>query len=242
MAGHSKWANIKHRKSRQDAKRGKEFTKVIHEISASVKLGGEGADNPRLRQAIDKAMAVNMPRSTIDRAIKRAAGGEDNADYQEIVYEGYGPGGSAVYIEALTDNKNRSVAEIRHALSRYNGNLGAAGCVAHLFNRLGVLEVLEVKDEDKLFEDALAGGAIEVEEAGEEEGNYYLQSNAEDLHKLRSSLAEDGYKLGTSEISMFAKSQMEINGDERDKLRKLYDMLDDLDDVQNVYCNVALDD
>lgn len=240
MAGHSKWANIKHRKSRQDAKRGKEFTKIIREITASVKHGGDGMDNSRLRQAIDKGLAANMPRATIDRAIKRGVGNEEGVEYQEVVYEGYGPGGSAVYIEVLTDNKNRAVAEIRHALTKSGGNLGAAGCAAHLFDKLGVVEVQEVTDEEKLLSDALEAGATEMEEA--EDGNYYIQTEPADIHKLRDALTMHDYKLGNAEVTMLAKNQMELDSDGLDKISKLYDALEDLDDVQNVYCNVALDD
>ncbi len=242
MAGHSKWANIKHRKSRQDAKRGKEFTKVIREITAAVKMGGDGNDNPRLRQAIEKAIGVNMPRVTVDRAIKRAAGGEETANYQETIYEGYGPGGSAIYIEALTDNKNRSVAEIRHVLSRNGGNLGAEGCAGHLFDRVAVLEVKNASDEDKLLLDALEAGATEMEVAGDEKGHYYLQTNSTDLQKLSDSLAEIGYTLGEREITMLPHTSLTIDDDSLNKLRNLYDDLEDLDDVQNVYCNVTLSD
>ena len=238
MAGHSKWANIKHRKSRQDAKRGKEFTKVIREISASVKTGGDGKDNPRLRQAIDKAMVVNMPRATIDRAIKKAAGGEEGVEYSEILYEGYGPGGSALCIEVLTDNKNRSVAEVRHALTKYGGNLGAAGCAVHMFDRRGLLEVKDIADEDKFLEDALEAGAQEIDN---ENGSYYLQTAPTDLHKLNDTLKAAGYTLGSSEITMLAKNMAELSERDLEKMRSLYDALDDLDDVQNIYCNVALE-
>lgn len=240
MAGHSKWANIKHRKSRQDAKRGKEFTKVIREITAAVKQGGDGDDNPRLRQAIDKAIGVNMPRATVDRAIKRAAGGEETANYQEAVYEGYGPAGSAIFIETLTDNKNRTVAELRHVLSRSGGNLGSDGCASHLFNRVGILEVKSVSDENKLLNDSLAAGATEMEEGDREEESFYLQAPTNDLYKLVAALEAKGYTLGERAITMIPRDLLTINRDNLSKIKSLYDELEDLDDVTNVYCNVVL--
>ncbi len=255
MAGHSKWANIKHRKSRQDAKRGKEFTKVIREITVAAKESGE--DSPRLRQAVEKALSVNMTRVTIDKAIKRALGGEEGLDYQEVIYEGYGPGGSAIYLEVLTDNKNRSVAEIRHALSRRGGNLGAAGCAAHLFAKLGVIEVKGVTDEDQLLLDALDAGASEMEAAGESDADadesangdteeasstYFLQSPPGDLQNLRAALEKNNYEIGNAEVTMLAHTNIELSADDLIKIKNLYDDLDDLDDVQNIYCNVSLDD
>ena len=247
MAGHSKWANIKHRKSRQDAKRGKEFTKVIREITVAAKESGE--DSPRLRQAVEKALSVNMTRVTIDKAIKRALGGEEGLDYQEVIYEGYGPGGSAIYLEVLTDNKNRSVAEIRHALSRRGGNLGAAGCAAHLFAKLGVIEVKGVTDEDQLLLDALDAGASEMEATGESDSDteeagssYFLQSAPGDLQNLRDALEKNNYEIGNAEVTMLAHTNIELSEDDLIKIKNLYDDLDDLDDVQNIYCNVSLDD
>lgn len=246
MAGHSKWANIKHRKSRQDAKRGKEFTKAIREITAATKTAGE--DSPRLRQAIEQALAINMPRATIDRAVKRAAGSEEGEDYQEVIYEGYGPSGSAVYLEVLTDNKNRSVAEIRHTLTRCGGNLGASGCAAHLFDKIGVVEVKGVADEEQLFMDAVDAGATEMENAGDNDAetgdnrsNYYLQSAPSDLQALRDAMDKKGYEIGGSQVTMVAHTNIELSEDGLTKMKNLYDALDDLDDVQNVYCNVSLD-
>ncbi|MBE8182352.1 MAG: YebC/PmpR family DNA-binding transcriptional regulator [Candidatus Portiera sp.] len=245
MAGHSKWANIKHRKSRQDAKRGKEFTKAIREITAAAKTSGE--DSPRLRQAIEQALSINMTRVSIDKAVKRATGSEEGEDYQEVIYEGYGPKGSAVYLECLTDNKNRSVAEIRHTLTRCGGNLGASGCAAHLFDKVGMVEVKGIKDEDKLFMDAVDAGATELENAGDdtdgEDGSsiYYLQSSPSDLQNLRAALEKKDYEIGSSQVTMLAHTNVELTEDGLEKMQKLIDALEDLDDVQNVYCNVALE-
>lgn len=241
MAGHSKWANIKHRKSAQDAKRGKLFTKILREISAAVKVGGSGDDNPRLRQAKDKAMALNMPRATIDRAIKRAAGGEETADYQTIVYEAYGPGGSALYIEALTDNKNRCVAEIRHSLSRYGGRLGTDGSVAYLFYKCGLMEVKGVKDEERLLQDAIDSGAQDVQ-AGDE-GNFYIQGDPARLIQMAESLTKKHYQLGYKDVVMAPHQPVVLSDDDSAaKLRQLISSLEDLDDVANVYSNVAMVD
>ena len=238
MAGHSKWANIKHRKSRQDAKRGKTFTKLLREIAAATKTGGGGDDNPRLRQAKDKAMALNMPRTTIERAIKRAAGGEDNTNYQSIIYEGYGPGGSAIYIEALTDNKNRCVAEIRHSLSRYGGSLGTGGSVSYLFQKLALLEITNVENEDKLLQDALDSGAQDVQRG--EGKSFYVQGEPNMLIQMAEILKEKDYQLGYQDVVMQAHQPVTLKGADAEKLKELLSMLEDLDDIANVYSNVEL--
>ena len=240
MAGHSKWANIRHRKSRQDAKRDKIFTKLLREIVVAARAGGNEDDNPRLRQAKDKAMAFNIPRATVDRAVKRVAGGEDTANYQTIIYEGYGPGGSALYIEALTDNKNRCVAEIRHTLSRHGGRLGTDGSVAHLFRKFALLEITNAKDEDKLLQDALDSGAQDVQE-GEDDG-FYVQGAPHQLIRMANILKEKNYELGYQDVVMRAHQPVTLKATDVEKLKQLLSQLEDLDDVANVYSNVELID
>lgn len=237
MAGHSKWANIKHRKSAQDAKRGKLYTKLLREIVVAVKV--DGIDSARLRQAREKAMALNMPRSTIDRAIKRATGDEENTDYQTIVYEGYGPAGSALYIEALTDNKNRCVAEIRHSLSRYGGRLGTNGSVAYLFYKSAMMEVKGVENEEQFLQDAIDGGAKDVQAA--DEGNFYVQTDPSQLTQLEESLNAKSYQLGYKDIVMVPHQPFVLSDvTEMEKLGQLLTSLADLDDVANVYSNVEM--
>ena len=238
MAGHSKWANVKHRKSAQDTKRAKIYTKLLREITAAAKLGGAGDDNARLRQAKEKAVALNMPRATIERSIKRVIGGEENADYQSIVYEAYGPGGSALYIEALTDNKNRCVAAIRHSLSRYGGRLGTDGSVAYLFTKKAVIEILGVENEEKLLEDALDVGAGDVQ-AGEER-NFFIQGSAVNFIKMQESLTRKQYLLGYKDLVMEAAQLLDLNEDDRCNLMNLISSLEELDDVANVYSNANL--
>jgi len=237
MAGHSKWANIKYRKSAQDAKRGKLFTKLLREIVVAVKV--EGVDSSRLRQAKEKAMALNMPRSTIDRAIKRAAGGDEDIDYQTIIYEGYGPAGSALYIEALTDNKNRCVAEIRHSLNRYGGRLGTNGSVAYLFYKSAVMEVKDVASEEQLLQDAVDEGAKDVQAI--DGGNFYIQTDPTQLVQLEESLNAKGYQLGYKDIVMIPHQPLVLSDSTvMQKLRQLLNSLADLDDVANVYSNVVM--
>lgn len=236
MAGHSKWANIKHRKSAQDAKRGKIWTKLLREITTAVKIGGAGEDNIRLRQAKGKALAFNMPRATIERGIKRAAGGEDDADYQSVVYEAYGPGGSALYIESLTDNKNRCVAAIRHSLGRYGGRLGTNGSVAYLFAKKAVVEVIDVQDEERLLQDAIDAEAGDVQ-AGEE-GNFLVQGDAAVFMRLQEVLTQKQYQLGYKDIVMVAQQLLMLTEEHSQNLKELIAALEDLDDVTNVYSNV----
>ncbi len=235
MAGHSKWANVKHRKARQDAKRGKFFTKALREITVAVKQGGAGEDNPRLRQAKEKALTLNVPGKTIERAIARALGGEGGENYSEVVYEGYGPGGVAIYIETLTDNKNRTVAEIRHILGRFGGNLGREGCVAHLFKREGLIELAGVADEGQLLEDATNAGAEDMQSG--ENGIFYLQTAADNLVAVKEALRDKKYEISYADITMSPLDVCLLSTDKHEKLQSLLEYLEDLDDVRSVYSN-----
>ncbi len=192
MAGHSKWANIKHRKAAQDKKRGKLYTKIIREITVAARLGGgDPSDNPRLRASVDKALGANMPKDTIDRAIQRGAGGGEGADVEELVYEGYGPGGIAILVEAMTDNRNRTVAEVRHAFSKFNGNLGTDGSVAYLFEKKGIISFEPGFNEEQIMEVVLESGAEDIEV--EEDGSIVITTAWEELSAVRQSLRESGF-------------------------------------------------
>ena len=222
MAGHSKWANTRHRKAAQDAKRGKIFTKIIRELVTAAKLGGGDPDaNPRLRAAVDKALANNMTRDTLNRAIARGVGGDEDSNMETIIYEGYGPGGTAIMIECLSDNRNRTVAEVRHAFSKCGGNLGTDGSVAYLFSKKGVIS-FEKGDEDTIMEAAL--------EAWEEMG------------KVRDALEEAGLKADSAEVSMIPSTKADMDAETAPKLLRLIDMLEDCDDVQEVYHNGEISD
>jgi YebC/PmpR family DNA-binding regulatory protein len=236
MAGHSKWANIKHRKAAQDKKRGKIFTKIIREITVAARLGGgDVADNPRLRAVVDKALAVNMPRDTIDRAIQRGAGGADGATVEELVYEGYGPGGVAILVEAMTDNRNRTVAEVRHAFSKYGGNLGTDGSVAYLFNKQGVINFAPGADEEKVMDIALEAGAEDID--SEDDGALSVTTPWESLSDVVDALKSAELPPDHSEVTMLASTTVDCDLDLAQKVLRLIDALEELDDAQEVYSN-----
>ncbi len=239
MAGHSKWANIKHRKAKQDAKRGKLYTKLIREITVAARMGGgEPADNPRLRIAVDKALDANMPKDTIERAISRGAGGQDDANVEELTYEGYGVGGVAVLVEVMTDNRNRTVAEVRHAFSKHGGNLGTDGSVAYLFKKCGVLSFAPGTNEEQLFEAALELGAEDVVE--ETDGSLSVFTTPEAFSDLVADLTTRGLAPDHAEVTMLASTQVACEAEQAEKVAALLEMLEDLDDVQNVYSNAEL--
>ena len=240
MAGHSKWANIKHRKAAQDAKRGKIFTKLIREITTSARLGdADPANNPRLRAAVAAALTSNMTRDTINRAIARGAGGGDGEQLETIVYEGYGPAGSAVMVECLTDNRNRTVAEVRHAFSKCGGNLGTDGSVAYLFTKKGVLTFVGA-DEDALMDAALESGADDV--VTEEDGTIEVYTTPNDFGTVLDGLEAAGFKPESAEVTMIPSTEAELDAETAPKLMRLIDMLEDLDDVQEVYHNGSISD
>ena len=240
MAGHSKWANIKHRKAAQDAKRGKIFTKLIREITTSARLGdADPANNPRLRAAVAAALTSNMTRDTINRAIQRGAGGGDGEQLETIVYEGYGPAGSAVMVECLTDNRNRTVAEVRHAFSKCGGNLGTDGSVAYLFTKKGVLTFVGA-DEDALMDAALEAGADDV--VTEEDGTIEVYTTPNDFGTVLDGLEAAGFKPESAEVTMIPSPEAELDAETAPKLMRLIDMLEDLDDVQEVYHNGSISD
>lgn len=240
MAGHSKWANIKHRKAAQDAKRGKIFTKLIREITTSARLGdADPANNPRLRAAVAAALTSNMTRDTINRAIQRGAGGGDGEQLETIVYEGYGPAGSAVMVECLTDNRNRTVAEVRHAFSKCGGNLGTDGSVAYLFTKKGVLTFVGA-DEDALMDAALEAGADDV--VTEEDGTIEVYTTPNDFGTVLDGLEAAGFKPENAEVTMIPSTEAELDAETAPKLMRLIDMLEDLDDVQEVYHNGSISD
>ena len=238
MAGHSKWANIKHRKASQDAKRGKLWSKLIREVTVAARLGGGSvADNPRLRAATDAALAANMPKDTIDRAVQRGAGGAEGADVEEIVYEGYAPGGVAVLVEVMTDNRNRSVAGIRHAFSKHGGNLGTSGSVAYLFRKLGVVSFAPGADEDAVLDAALEAGAEDVD--SDDDGSMSITTAPDAFGGVVDSLTAAGLVPDHAEVSMVASSYCDCDADAAQKVLRLIDALEDLDDVQNVYSNAS---
>ena len=241
MAGHSKWANIKHRKARQDAKRGKLWTKLIREITIAARLGGgDPTDNPRLRAAIDKGLGANMPKDTIERAVSRGAGGQDGSDVEELVYEGYGVGGVAVLVEVMTDNRNRTVAEVRHAFSKYGGNLGTDGSVAYLFNRQGVINFAPDTDEEKVMEVVLEAGAEDIE--SEEDGSILVTTPWEKLGDVVDALKAESLEPDNAEVSMVPSTYTPCDESMTENVLKLLDALEELDDVQNVYSNADLSD
>jgi YebC/PmpR family DNA-binding regulatory protein len=239
MAGHSKWANIKHRKERQDAKRGKIFTKLIRELTVAAKHGGGNpADNPRLRLAVDKALTANMTRDTIDRAIARGAGSGDADNVEELTYEGYAPSGVAIIVEAMTDNRNRTAAEVRHAFSKCGGNLGTDGSVAYLFERKGQISFAPGVDEDALMEAALEAGADDV--VINDDGSADVFTSFADFISVNEALAAVGFKGEEAEIAMIPSTTATLDLETAQKVLKLIDMLEDLDDVQNVYSNADI--
>ncbi|NAW66962.1 YebC/PmpR family DNA-binding transcriptional regulator [Photobacterium halotolerans] len=241
MAGHSKWANIKHRKAAQDAKRGKIFTKLIREIVVSTKEGGpETESNPRLRAAVDKALSNNMTRDTINRAISRGAGGEGDDNMETVIYEGYGPGGTAVMVECMTDNRNRTVSGVRHAFSKAGGNLGTDGSVNYLFEKKGVISYAPGLDEDAVMEAALEGGADDVET--NDDGSIDVYTTPADFGPVRDALDSAGFEAQNAEVTLVPSTKAELDADTAPKLLRLIDALDDLDDVQEVYHNGDISD
>ena len=241
MAGHSKWANIKHRKERQDAKRGKVFTKWIRELTVAAKQGGpDPASNPRLRLALDKALGANMSRDIIDRAVARGAGTNESDNVEELSYEGYGPGGVAIMVEAMTDNRNRTAAAVRHAFTKCGGNLGTDGSVAYLFERKGQLSFAPGVDEDALMEAAMEGDADDV--VANEDGSFEVFTSFNSFYAVRTALEEAGFKAADAEIVMQPTTSAELDHEGAEKVLKLIDMLEDLDDVQNVYSNAQISD
>lgn len=241
MAGHSKWANIKHRKAAQDKKRGKLYTKIIREITVGARMGGGDVnDNPRLRAAVDKALGANMPKDTIDRAIQRGAGGAEGADVEELVYEGYGPGGVAILVEVMTDNRNRTVAEVRYAFNKYGGNLGTDGSVAYLFERQGMINFAPGADEEEIMEVVLEAGAEDIE--SEEDGAIAVVTPWEKLSDVVEALKANDLAPDHSEVTMVASTSVECDEELAEQVMALVDALDELDDVQEVYSNADLPD
>ena len=241
MAGHSKWANIQHRKGRQDEKRGRIFTRLIKEITVAAKLGGADPNsNPRLRLAMDKASDANMPKDKVLDAIKRGTGQLDGVEYEEIRYEGYGIGGAAVIVDCMTDNRTRTVAEVRHAFSKHGGNLGTDGSVSFMFKHCGQLIFPPGASEDKIMEVALEAGAEDVISA--DDGVIEVVCAPNDFQALKAALEESGLKPELAEITMRASTDSELTGEDAVKMQKLLDALESLDDVQEVYTNAVLND
>ena len=241
MAGHSKWANIKHKKAANDKKRGKLWTKLIREITVAAREGGGDANaNPRLRLAMDKAFGANMPKDTVERAIKRGAGGEDTDNYEEIRYEGYGPGGTAVMVDCMTDNRNRTASEVRHAFTKYGGNLGTDGSVAYLFTKRGIISYGPGADEDTIMEAALEAGAEDV--VANDDGSMDVYSTPDDFEAVRDAMVEAGLEPDNAEVTYDASTNAELGPDEAGRLVKMIDMLEDLDDVQEVFTNADIAD
>ena len=240
MAGHSKWANIKHRKGAQDAKRGKIFTKLIKEITVAARIGGGDFEtNARLRLAVDKAKQGNMPKDNIERAIKKGTGDLDGVTYEEGTFEGYGPGGVAVIVEFLTDNRTRTVADVRHAFNKYGGSLGVSGSVAFMFDRKGQISFDEDCDFETIFEAALEIGAEDVKE---EDGSIEVITDPSDFEAIRNALEEQGFKSQSAEVTMIPQNMSPIEGKQAESLLKMLDVLEDNDDVQNVHANYDISD
>ncbi len=240
MAGHSKWANIQHRKGRQDEKRGKIFTRLIKEITVASRMGGSDIGmNPRLRLAIDKASAANMPKDTVERAIKRGAGELDGVTYEEIRYEGYGIAGAAIIVDCMTDNRVRTVAEVRHAFSKYGGNMGTDGSVAFLFKHCGQLMYAPGTNEEKLMEAALDAGAEDVITNGD--GSFEVVTGPYDFTTVKTALDKAGFKAEFGEVTMKPSTETELAGDDAVKMQKLLDALEALDDVQDVYSSAMME-
>ena len=241
MAGHSKWANIQHRKGRQDAKRGALFTRLIKEITVAAKMGGgDPAMNPRLRLAMEKAADGNMPKDTVQRAIQRGVGGLEGVNYEEIRYEGYGVAGAAVIIDCLTDNRTRTVADVRHALTKHGGNLGTDGSVAFQFTHCGQLVFAPGTDEDKLMEVGLEAGAQDI--VTNDDGSIEVITEPGDFMAVKTALEAAGLKAEVAEITMKAQNELELTGDDATKMQKILDALDNVDDVQQVYTNAVFNE
>ena len=236
MAGHSKWHNIKHRKAGQDAKRGKIFTKIIRELTVAARDGGGNVeDNPGLRTVVDKAKAAQMPKDTIERAIARGAGGQEGSDLAQLTYEGYGPGGVAVLVETVTDNRNRTVAEVRHAFTKAGGNLGTDGSVAYLFDKKGQMSFASATDEDTLVETAIEAGADDVET--DVDGGIEVTTAPDDFITVMDAIIAAGFEPEAAEVAMVPQTYSALDLDTAEKVWRLLDALEDLDDVQNVYTN-----
>jgi YebC/PmpR family DNA-binding regulatory protein len=235
MSGHNKWSTIKHKKGAADAKRGKIFTKIIKEISIAAKLGGsDPGANPRLRTAIDKAKSENMPKDNIERAIKKGAGEMDGVNYEEIIYEGYGPGGVAVLVEVMTDNRNRTVSEVRSIFTKCNGNMGEAGCVSWMFDKKGLIIFPKNIDFDKLFESAIEAGAEDVADQDEQ---IEVTTDPSSFIEVRDALESSGFKFDSAEVTMIPQTMVQLEGKQAESMLKMMDRLEDNDDVQNVYAN-----
>jgi YebC/PmpR family DNA-binding regulatory protein len=237
VAGHSKWANIKHRKGRQDAKRGKIFSVLIRELTVAAKLGGGVADdNPRLRTAIDKALAANMTKDTIERAVQRGAGGLEGENLEEVSFEGYGPGGIAIIVESMTDNNNRTVAEVRHAFTKTGGNLGTNGSVSYLFEKKGIITVSSDHDADQIMEVSIEAGAEDIEI--NEDNTVTVSSSPEEFEEIKSALINNEIEIDDSEISLVPETSVQTDLETSLKVYKLLEMLEDLDDTQSVTSNI----
>ena len=240
MSGHSKWANIKHRKGAQDAKRGKIFTKLIKEITVAARIGGADLEsNARLRLAVDKAKQANMPKDNIERGIKKGTGDLDGVTYEEGVFEGYGPGGVAVIVEFMTDNRTRTVAEVRHAFNKYGGSLGVSGSVAFMFDRKGQIIFADDNDFDTIFEAALEAGAEDVKE---EDGIIEVVTDPTEFETVKNDLEQQGLKYQSAEVTMIPQNLNPITGSQAESLMKMIDVLEDNDDVQNVHANFDISD
>jgi YebC/PmpR family DNA-binding regulatory protein len=239
MAGHSKWANIQHRKNAQDARRGKLFTKLIREITVAARMGDpDPGANPRLRMAVDKALTANMTKDTIERAIKRGSGAAEGDNYEEVRYEGYGPGGVAIMADCMTDNRNRTVAEVRHAFSKAGGNLGTDGSVAYQFTKTGVLSYPKGTDEDQLMEAALEAGADDV--VGNNDGSFDVLTQPEKFIDVRDAMTAAGLEPDQAEVTMRADNTVTLELEDAEKMVRMLERLEDLDDVQDVYSNADI--
>ena len=241
MSGHSKWSTIKRKKGAADAKRGKIFTKLIREIATAAKMGGGDPDaNPRLRLAIDKARSANMPKDNIQRAIQKGIGGGEDAAYEEVIYEGYGPGGTAVLLEALTDNRKRTVSEVRHVFSKNGGNLGSTGCVAYLFEKKGIISVApEGTDLDALLEAVLEAGALDVQESDD---SLDVVTAPSEFDAVKAALVDASFEVSSAAIRMEPTTSVRLEGKDAESMLRLADALDDLDDIQAVYANCDISD
>lgn len=240
MAGHSKWANIQHRKGRQDEKRGKVWTRLIKEITVAARMGGADADtNPRLRLAVDKASDANMPKENVTRAIQRGSGTLDGVNYEEVRYEGYGINGAAIIVDCMTDNRIRTVAEVRHAFAKFGGNMGAEGSVAFMFKHCGQLFYAPGTNEDTVMEAALEAGAEDV--ITDDEGGIEVITAPNDFVTVKSAMEAAGFKAEMAEIAMKPATETEFTGDDAIKMQKLLDALENLDDVQEIYTNAVIE-
>lgn len=241
MSGHSKWANIKHKKGKEDARRGKVFTKLIKEITVAARMGGgDPGANPRLRSAILAAKAENMPKDNLERAIKKGTGEMEGVNYEEMTYEGYGPGGAAIIVESLTDNKNRAIADIRHIFTKCGGNIGSTGCVAWMFDKKGLIVVTKKgANEDLLMETAIDAGAEDVKDEGDE---FEVITAPEDFEAVKEALDNAKIVCSSAEVTMIPQNYTRLEGTDAEKMIKMMDSLDDCDDVQNVHTNADIPD